>query len=101
MGAHRVGVVGAGNITSLHVPFWQRLGWEVSVHALEGAPALAERYGIDVQPTLDALLGGVDVVDVCTPSATHAAVAQAAVRRGVPVVCEKPMALSYRDALDL
>jgi myo-inositol 2-dehydrogenase/D-chiro-inositol 1-dehydrogenase len=38
---------------------------------------------------------------VCTPSASHAAVAEAAVRAGLPVVCEKPMALSFKDALNL
>ena len=97
----RVGIVGAGSITSLHVPFWQRLGWEVSVHALQGAQALADRYGIQVQPTLERLLGSVDVIDVCTSSASHAGVADAAVRAGLPVVCEKPMALSFKEALDL
>ena len=101
MGARRVGIVGAGSVTSLHVPFWQRLGWEVSVHALDGAQALADRYGLEVQPTLEGLLASVDVVDVCTPSASHAEVAAAAVRAGLPVVCEKPMALSFKDALDL
>jgi predicted dehydrogenase len=101
MGAPRVGIVGAGSITSLHVPFWQRLGWEVSVHATSGAHALADRYGMVVQPTLERLLGSVDVVDVCSSSASHADVAAAAVREGVAVVCEKPMCLSFRDALNL
>ncbi|GAA4353771.1 Gfo/Idh/MocA family protein [Angustibacter luteus] len=97
----RVGIVGAGSITSLHVPFWQRLGWQVSVYALEGAPALADRYGIQVEPTLDGLLASADVVDVCSSSASHASLATLAVRRGLPVVCEKPMALSFKESLDL
>ncbi|WP_426594929.1 Gfo/Idh/MocA family protein [Cellulomonas sp. McL0617] len=97
----RVGVVGAGAITSLHVPFWRRLGWEVSVFALDGAAGLADRYGAEVRPTLDDLLEDVDVVDVCTPSATHVEVAGAAVRAGLPVVCEKPMALTFAAALEL
>ena len=66
-----------------------------------GAQALADRYGAEVQPTLDGLLASVDVVDVCTSSSSHAEVAVAAVRAGLPVVCEKPMALSFKDALDL
>ncbi|GAB3591661.1 Gfo/Idh/MocA family oxidoreductase [Angustibacter peucedani] len=101
MGTRRVGIVGAGSITSLHVPFWQQLGWEVSVHALQGAEALAERHGLRVHPTLEALVAAVDVVDVCTTSSTHKEVAEAAVRAGRDVVCEKPMALSFDDALDL
>src|SRR6188768_3694161 len=98
---HRVGVVGAGAITSLHVPFWRQLGWEVSVFALNGAAELADRYGAQVRPTLDDLLMDVDVVDVCTPSVTHVDVAGAAVRAGLPVVCEKPMALTFATALEL
>jgi predicted dehydrogenase len=101
MPRRRVGIVGAGSITSLHIPFWKRLGWDLSVHALHGAESLADRYEILVQPTLESLLGSVDVVDVCTSSASHAAVARAAVREGIPVVCEKPMALSFQDALSL
>ncbi len=101
MRRRRVGIVGAGSITSLHIPFWKRLGWELSVYALQGAESLADRYEIRVQPTMDDLLGSVDAVDVCTSSASHAAVADAAVREGLPVVCEKPMALSFDDALNL
>lgn len=97
----RVGIVGAGSITSLHIPFWKRLGWDLSVHALQGAESLADHYEIQVRPNLESLLASVDVVDVCTSSASHAAVAEAAVREGIPVVCEKPMALSFDDALNL
>jgi myo-inositol 2-dehydrogenase/D-chiro-inositol 1-dehydrogenase len=50
---------------------------------------------------LEGLLGSVDVVDVCTSSASHADVAAAAVRAGLSVVCEKPMSLSFEGALDL
>ena len=101
MVGRRVGIVGAGSITSLHIPFWKRLGWDISVYALEGSEVLADRYEIQVQPTLERLLGSVDAVDVCTSSASHAGVAEAAVREGLPVVCEKPMALSFDDALSL
>jgi myo-inositol 2-dehydrogenase / D-chiro-inositol 1-dehydrogenase len=101
MDGRRVGIVGAGSITSLHLPYWQALGWEVSVYALEGTQRLADQYGIDVCISLDDLLQRVDVVDVCTSSSSHAGIAHAAIRQGLPVVCEKPMALSFRDALEL
>ena len=101
MPGRRVGIVGAGSITSLHAPFWKQLGWELSVYALAGAEELADRYGAQVHRTLESLIGDVDVVDVCTTSASHSAVAEAAVRACVPVVCEKPMALSFDEALAL
>ncbi len=40
----------------------------------------------------------VDVVDICTPPGTHAAIAIAAAQRGKSVICEKPLATSYAEA---
>ncbi len=39
-----------------------------------------------------------DVVDICTPPGTHAAIAVAAAQSGKAVICEKPLATSYADA---
>jgi predicted dehydrogenase len=39
----------------------------------------------------------VDVVDVCTPSATHFDLAWAALEAGKHVLCEKPVAYDFRD----
>ena len=97
----QLGMIGAGSITHSHVPHWQSLGWEVSVYAHEGAEALARRYDLKVHATLEDLLASVTVVDVCTPSASHGQVALQAVRAGVHVVCEKPIALDFREALAL
>jgi predicted dehydrogenase len=41
----------------------------------------------------------VDVVDVCTPPGTHAAIIEAAARAGKDVFCEKPLATNYADAV--
>jgi len=40
----------------------------------------------------------IDVVDLCTPPGTHAEMAIAALRSGKHVFCEKPIALTTRDA---
>jgi predicted dehydrogenase len=39
----------------------------------------------------------VDLVDVCTPSATHFELAWAALESGKHVLCEKPVAFDFRD----
>ena len=39
----------------------------------------------------------VDMVDVCTPSATHFELAWAALEAGKHVLCEKPVAFDFRD----
>ena len=41
---------------------------------------------------------GVDVVHICTPNATHADLALAALEAGKHVVCEKPLATTVDDA---
>ena len=44
---------------------------------------------------------GIDAVAVVTPNASHHAIARAFLDAGVHVVCEKPMATTLADALDL
>jgi predicted dehydrogenase len=44
---------------------------------------------------------GLDFVDIATPPAKHAAVARAALARGLHVLCEKPLATSIADARDM
>jgi predicted dehydrogenase len=40
----------------------------------------------------------VDIVDICTPPGTHVEIAAAAAAAGKAVICEKPLAVSYRQA---
>jgi predicted dehydrogenase len=42
----------------------------------------------------------VDIVDICTPPGTHAEIAAAAAAAGKAVICEKPLAVSYAQAVD-
>lgn len=41
----------------------------------------------------------IDVVDICTPNYTHAPIAIAAAQAGKIVLCEKPLAMNYGEAL--
>ena len=41
----------------------------------------------------------IDLVDVCTPSATHFELSMAALEAGKHVLCEKPVAFDYRETL--
>ena len=41
----------------------------------------------------------IDLVDVCTPSATHLELSLAALEGGKHVLCEKPVAFDYRETL--
>jgi predicted dehydrogenase len=57
--------------------------------------------GATVHTDLQAFLRDVDVVDICTPSDTHAALAVAAAQAGRPTLCEKPLTLDVAEALDV
>ncbi|UFU02966.1 Gfo/Idh/MocA family oxidoreductase [Ruania suaedae] len=96
--ALRVGLFGAGGIAGVHAPAWRSLGAELLVHSTRGAPDLVARFGGTVTDSLEELLDRVDVVDVVTPTATHADLALAAIAAGKHVVCEKPLALTSHDA---
>ncbi|HHV95985.1 MAG TPA: Gfo/Idh/MocA family oxidoreductase [Clostridiaceae bacterium] len=43
----------------------------------------------------------VDVVDICTPNHMHYEVAQKAIQAGKPFSIEKPVAMNYKESLDL
>ena len=93
-----IGLIGAGGITHVHIPAWLALGARVTVFSLEGAAETAAQYGIDAVDSLDELLAGCDVVDICTPTPTHYRLAERALRAGKHVICEKPISLHKADA---
>lgn len=94
----RVGLIGAGGISRAHVPGWLALGAQVTVFSEEGADALAEEYQLTTVDSLDALLENSDIVDICTPTTSHLTLAEAALRVGKHVICEKPVALDVDSA---
>jgi predicted dehydrogenase len=53
----------------------------------------------DTAAMLDA--GGIDVVDVCVPTFLHRDCVRAALERGLPVICEKPLALKSAHAREM
>lgn len=93
----KAGIIGCGGIAGCHVDGYRANGAEVvavtDVNS-EAAAALAGTTGARVFADAATLLaqGGVDVVSICTPPAFHEEAAVAALRAGVHVLCEKPMA---------
>ena len=99
-----VALIGAGGIARDHVAAYARIpGVRVS-HVVDTdasrARALATIVGnaewaVDAAAVLS--LPGVDAVDICTPSETHAALTIAAAESGKAIHVEKPAALSLID----
>jgi predicted dehydrogenase len=63
------------------------------------APGLVEEYGVELEPTVDALLARDDLeaVIIATPHSTHLPLASAAAGAGRHVYLEKPMAVTLAD----
>ncbi|WP_375422955.1 Gfo/Idh/MocA family protein [uncultured Friedmanniella sp.] len=97
MGADTVGLVGAGGIAGVHLAAWLRLGVDVAVFSLGGAPELVAGHGGRVVSSVEELWAVSDAVDVCTPTPSHRELVLAAAAHGKYVVCEKPLALTVDD----
>ena len=100
----RVGVIGLG-IGRAHVSNYGKAdGCEVMAVCdtdAERLDASAAEHGVpnkfaEVDHLLDS--GLVDAVSVCTPNAFHAPISIAALKRGLHVLCEKPMAMNTAEA---
>ncbi len=69
---------------------------------LDAVERVAEELGIGEWVTDWRTLIGrddIDVIDICTPPGTHAEIAIAAAQAGHAVICEKPLATNYADAV--
>ncbi len=110
MSKQRVAIVGAGMIANAgHIPAWKHLAGQVDLvgvynHHLERAEHTAERHGIpNAYDDCDRMLAALKphIVSITTPNAWHKAYTLKALRAGAHVLCEKPVAPSYADALEM
>jgi len=94
----RVGLIGSGFVAELHMYAYKRVyGVDAEVVAVvsrgDHVETFAKKHGIArTHRDYRALLAdpAIDVVDICTPPALHAAMIVDAVRAGKHVICEKP-----------
>ncbi|MGB9877504.1 MAG: Gfo/Idh/MocA family protein [bacterium] len=69
---------------------------------LDKAKALREDMeDFKVVSSIEELCESVELVDICTPPNTHSKLSIEVLERGVNVMCEKPMALTYLDCLEV
>ncbi|GAA5202421.1 Gfo/Idh/MocA family oxidoreductase [Microbacterium jejuense] len=100
----RTGFVGGGFMTRVHAAAARRAGAALTAVASSSpsrAQLVAQELGVArVEDDAARVIGApdVDVVHICTPNATHAPLAAAALAAGKHVVCEKPLAISAADA---
>lgn len=117
----KIGIVGLGFMGAKHLGIYQEMADRVAVTAVAEPDAkkrggdlsgtagniddsrTASLSGVAAFESLDALLAeaDVDVVDITLPTFMHRDAALKAFAAGKHVICEKPMALRYGDAMEM
>jgi predicted dehydrogenase len=101
----RVGVVGVGHIGREHARIYSRLPEVqlVGLYDLDAAVAekTAQRYGVRVFPSAQALADEVDAATIATPTHTHHDIAKLFFASGRHLLVEKPITDSIEQAREL
>ena len=103
VGVGRIGVMHANNIAALGGilnPQGLNVRLRLTDVAAVHAKAVAAGLGAEFLPSVEALLAsGLDGLVIATGTGTHPELIKAGVDAGIPVFCEKPVALNVADAL--
>jgi D-apiose dehydrogenase len=101
----RYAVFGAGFWANYQIPGWFEVGGLVPVaiynRTLSKAKDMASKFGIDqAYDDVDALLANeeLDFVDIITDVGTHPIFVEKAAKKGLPIVCQKPMGPNWETA---
>ncbi len=106
----KVGIIGTGWIAEAHVASYKRCPDIEIVAAADLIPGKAEAFckaqgleGVRCYPDHQALLDNeeLDAVSICTYNRTHAECTIAALKKGVHVLCEKPMSVTLDEAVEM
>ena len=102
----RIGLAGAGRIGAFHAQTLRDLpGLDEVVIADADAPrarAAADELGIGHAPTVEDLLtAGIDGLVIATSTPGHAPLLRACLAAGVPAFCEKPVAATLEETIEL
>ncbi len=98
-----LGVIGLGRIGAFHTETLSGLdgldGLVITDERSDVAEAVAAKHGVKAVATVDELLSsGVDGVVVAAATPAHAELTLAAVERGIPTFCEKPIASTAAES---
>lgn len=103
----RAGIAGAGLMGGWHAHALERAGGVVAAIAdtdIAKAESLRSRYpAAEILDSVESMLETLkpDVLHICSATDTHQEVAERAIREGIHVLVEKPLAASEADALKL
>ena len=98
-----IGIVGAGGMGTVHHSNYLHLDGCAVTGVVDPSPAGRERaaqWGVPCYESITDLVeaGGVDVVDICTPTFLHRDNVMESLSLGKTTIVEKPCALTRADA---
>jgi predicted dehydrogenase len=100
-----VGVVGVGSLGFHHARILREVEGAEMVGVYDSSPEraaqVASELGVRAFSTLDEFLAAVEAAVVAVPTTDHAAVALAAIDRGVHLLIEKPIAVTLEEANEI
>ena len=104
----RIVIVGLGGMGRVHLANWKELADRATIVAAVGKGPVDEECaaskGLDFHTSLAEAMAAhpeADTVDISTPSFLHRQMVEEALRLGLDVICEKPLALDPEDARDM
>lgn len=98
----KIGIAGIGHLGKIHLKLalaseqYQVVGFYDADEA--NAKQVAKDFGVKAFLSFDDLLDAVDVVDIVTPTSTHAALASQAIQQNKHVFIEKPVTQTVDEA---
>src|SRR5256885_5601649 len=97
----KIAILGVGRLGAFHAKVLRALPGvdELRINDADSARAasLAKELGAKHAPTIDDAFSGVDAAVIVTPTGTHADLIRRALDKGLPVFCEKPIALDIES----
>jgi len=95
-------IIGCGRIAERHAVQISRIGYLEAVcdNVSSKAIRLGQKYNSKIYTDYDELLrkeNELDVIAICTPNGLHAEHSIKAFKKGIHVLCEKPMAITVYD----
>ena len=102
----KIGLVGVGGMGAVHYHNFKEIeGCAVTavVGSSQRVKDTAAKWGLPCYPSITEMVNAcdIDVVDICTPTFTHDDLVMESLKCKTHTICEKPIALSYADALEM
>jgi predicted dehydrogenase len=105
----RIGLIGAGMVSRHHLIAWAAISDQARVVALadpshDNAARRATEFGISQTfADAEAMLAAteLDAIDIAAPREWHAPLVRLAAKKGLPVLCQKPLAPTLQQAIEL